>query len=83
MIQPRWSSLLESCANTLSGFGISLAINAVLLPALGFPVTLQQNVIVVSVFTVVSIARNYAWRRAFCWLHRWDRSTAGIGRNEK
>ena len=70
MTQSRAASLAETCASIGIGFCISLAINAVVLPAYGHHVTLADNLQMTAIFTVASIARGYAVRRAF---NRWVR----------
>jgi hypothetical protein len=58
----------EVATNIVLGFGVSVAITAVLMPALGHNVTLSQNVAMTSVFTVASFVRAYGLRRFFNWL---------------
>lgn len=67
--QSHRASAVEAGVNIVLGFGISVGITAVLLPALGHDVTLGQNVAMTSVFTVASFARAYGLRRLFNWLH--------------
>lgn len=55
--------------NTASGFIISLLVGHFVFPAFGFHVTPAQNFWIVCIFTVTSILRSYAWRRAFNWYH--------------
>lgn len=68
MGQSHRHSAIEAAANIALGFGISVSITAVLLPAFGHQVTLGQNVAMTSVFTVASFARAYGLRRLFNWL---------------
>lgn len=65
MTQTRLGSLIESLINVLIGFGVSLMLTAVVLPAYGHPVTLADNVQITLIFTVASIARSYLLRRYF------------------
>lgn len=65
--QSRRASMNEAVTNIVLGFGISVAITAVLLPALGHQVTLTENVAMTCVFTVASFVRAYAVRRLFNW----------------
>ncbi len=62
-MQTRVESLVEAFINCALGFGISFAANAVILPAVGIPVTIKQNLLIGAGMTVVSIARQYAIRR--------------------
>jgi hypothetical protein len=58
--------LLESLANTASGFGLSyLTWWAISEPVLHRPFHPNEGLTVVLIFTIQSIARNYVWRRLF------------------
>lgn len=63
--QSRAGSLAEALTNVAVGFVVSVLITAVLLPAMGHAVTLTENIVMTTVFTVASIARSYLLRRAF------------------
>lgn len=69
-MQTRLQSLLESCANVLIGYLVALGAQLVVFPLMGIPVSLSQNVVIGIIFTAVSLARSYALRRAFNWMHR-------------
>lgn len=71
MSQSRLSSLAETCASIAIGFVVSLAINAVVMPAFGHQISLADNLGMTAIFTVASIARGYLVRRAF---NRWGRA---------
>lgn len=58
-------SLLETGLNTLSGFLISLIASFLVFPVLGIQSTAIQNFQQVVIFTGISIARSYIWRRVF------------------
>jgi hypothetical protein len=47
------------------GFAVSVVITAWLLPAMGHQVSLSENVLMTSVFTVASLLRSYGVRRIF------------------
>jgi hypothetical protein len=64
----RWS-LLESLANVLVGYGIAVATQIVVFPWFGLHASTRENLGIGAVFTVVSLARSYALRRAFNWIH--------------
>jgi hypothetical protein len=68
-LQPKLHSLLEAVFNTLSGFVLSFFVGLYLYPLFGFPVSPGQNLVITSVFTVLSIARSYLWRRLFNHYH--------------
>lgn len=65
MSQSKKNSLVESVTQTIVGFLISLAIQLVIYPVLNIPVTFSQNIIITSVFTIISILRGYLIRRLF------------------
>ena len=69
MKQSRLMSFLESLINIAVGLGVAMLANAVILPALGFPISLSQNAIIAAFMTVVSIPRSFALRRQFEALH--------------
>jgi hypothetical protein len=62
-------SLFETLVNTAIGYLISLATTVVVFPLLGINVPMHTNLAVVSIFTIVSIARGFALRRFFNWFH--------------
>lgn len=64
-MQSKTLSLIESIANTLVGFLISLLVQLIIYPALDIPVTIYQNILITFVFTIVSITRSYLVRRFF------------------
>lgn len=68
-MQSRKASLLESLANTLSGFGLSIVVGYFVFPLFGMPQSLASSFWITVVFTVVSIGRNYIVRRVFNFLH--------------
>jgi len=58
-------SAAESVANVLIGYGIALATQVIVFGSLGLSVSLEQNLWIGAVFTVVSLVRSYAMRRIF------------------
>ena len=58
-------SAAESVANVAIGYGIALATQVVVFGALEIPVSLEQNLCIGVVFTVVSLIRSYLLRRFF------------------
>jgi len=65
MTQPRNHSLIESIANTGSGFIISVAIGVFVFPMFGYSFRLGSVSGITIVYTAVSVARNYVIRRLF------------------
>jgi len=65
--QSKLESKIESSVNIASGFLISLAVWALIIRPLiryGY-LTIDDKVIIVSIFTVTSWLRSYFWRRFF------------------
>jgi len=72
-MQSRLGSLLESVANTATGFVISwLVWMLVVAPLYGYATTAHQSFWITAIFTVTSLARSYLWRRFF------NRRTDGV-----
>lgn len=67
--QSRAMSLAESVINIAVGLGVAMAANAVILPAVGLPLSIGQNVMIAIPMTAVSIVRSYLLRRLFEALH--------------
>ena len=71
MDQTRLGSLIEAGINVLIGFAINMAANFVILPLVGFEITLAQNLFIGVLYTLVSVARSFVVRRWFnARLHR-------------
>lgn len=66
MGQTRRGSLIEACLNTASGFLVSLLVwTFIVVPVWNLPVTQSENLAITALFTAVSVARSYVWRRIF------------------
>ena len=68
-MQSRMMSAAESLTNIAIGYLISLLATAMVLPAFGYNVTGSDAVGISAVFTVISLVRSYAIRRAFNFRH--------------
>ncbi len=64
-MQTRWESLIEGCLNTASGFIIAWILTLTVLPLFGYQVSVGKGFWITVIFTVVSVIRNYVWRRYF------------------
>lgn len=64
----RWS-LIEAVTNMVLGFLISVGLQHLVFKALGYDLPIQTNVVIVTIFTVVSLIRSYCLRRIFNRLH--------------
>ena len=65
MSQSRRSSLAESIANLVAGYLVSLAVQIVTFPMFGMQPTIGENLSIGAIFSVASVVRSYALRRAF------------------
>ena len=71
MSQSRRLSLIESLTQTTAGFVISVLVwEFVVKPVWNIQTDLADNLIITLMFTVISIARGYLFRRFFNGLHR-------------
>jgi hypothetical protein len=67
--QSQSMSLVEATTNVVVGYVVAVATQLVLFPLLGLSVMMQDNLIIGSIFTAVSIGRSYALRRLFEAIH--------------
>ena len=58
-------SLVESIANVVVGYGVAVGAQILIFPVFGLQATLEQNLQIGALFTLVSLARSFALRRAF------------------
>lgn len=70
MTQSRRMSLLESTFNIAIGYLVALMTQLVVFPLLDIEVSINQNILIGIIFTVVSLIRSYALRRFFNWINR-------------
>lgn len=67
MTQSRRHSAIETVCGVAAGFALSLAASPIVYPLFGHAFTFTQNVGITIVFTVLSLVRGYAVRRAGNW----------------
>ncbi|MDD3030335.1 MAG: hypothetical protein PHS57_08715 [Alphaproteobacteria bacterium] len=67
--QSKKHSLLESVVNVAIGYGIAILSQIAIFPLFGIHIPLRDNLLIGVLFTIVSIVRSYALRRAFNWWH--------------
>lgn len=65
MSQSRMGSFIEACMNVAIGFGINFVANLVILPHVGFNISLATNFYIGLLYTVISVVRSYVIRRWF------------------
>lgn len=64
-MQSKLKSLVETSANIIIGFAVSMILTAIVLPYYGHDVSLSHNFEITLIFTVASFARGYFVRRFF------------------
>ena len=64
-MQSKKLSVIEAISNVVVGLITSFCIQLIIYPVLDIPVTIGQNVIITTVFFVVSFLRSYILRRLF------------------
>jgi hypothetical protein len=74
-MQSKTLSLIEAITSTFTGFFVSICIQLILFPIMGIPVSLSQNFLITSIFTIASILRGYAVRRLFNKIKSWKVNT--------
>ncbi len=65
MSQSRMESLVECTINNLSGIAVGWITSIMVFPLFGVTISIGQNFWLTIIFTVVSMARSYFWRRLF------------------
>ena len=66
--QRKAHSALEAVVNVVVGYGIAVAAQIMVFPWFGLHASLQDNLVIGALFTVISLARSYLLRRLFnCW----------------
>jgi len=70
MKQSKAQSLIESLTNTGVGVVISLVANAIIMPMVGLPISVTQNITITVIYTIISVTRSYIVRRYFTHLKR-------------
>lgn len=65
MNQTRLGSLIEAVMNVLIGFWINFFANLLILPLIGFNITVADNFFIGFLYTLISVARSYVVRRWF------------------
>lgn len=70
-MQTKMVSLAEAIINTTIGFIVSMLFWPVAAHATGIQYNMQQHLVIVLLFTLISVARSYIIRRFFnSYLHR-------------
>jgi hypothetical protein len=64
-MQTKKESLAEAITNVFIGYWINFCANLVILPLIGFNISLEQNLFIGLLYTIISVARSYVIRRFF------------------
>ena len=65
MNQTRLGSFIEAWINVAIGFAINFCANLLILPLIGFHISVGQNLFIGVLYTVISVLRSYVIRRWF------------------
>jgi len=65
IMQTNKQTLIESFANTLSGYIINIGIQFIIWPIFGISISLGENMLIGLVFLFISVFRNFVVRRIF------------------
>lgn len=65
MKQTRMTSLLKSVVSTAVGFAVAFFANMLILPFFGLDISHSANLLLTTIYTVISIARGYVLERFF------------------
>lgn len=65
MNQTRLGSFIEAWINVAIGFAINFMANLLILPLIGFHISVGQNLFIGVLYTVISVLRSYIIRRWF------------------
>ncbi len=68
-MQTRTQSLIEQTVSTAIGFVVALVAQLAIFPLFGIHISMNQNLMLVVLFTGVSIVRGYMVRRLFNYWH--------------
>jgi len=69
-MQTRSQSATEAVMNILIGYTINFIANFTLFPLFGWEISIQQNLIIGVIYTIISFVRSYMLRRFYNWYHR-------------
>ena len=69
-MQTRKQSAIEAAMNILIGYTVNFIANFTLFPLFGWEISLQQNLILGVIYTIISFARSYMLRRFYNWWHK-------------
>lgn len=56
--------------NIVIGYGFNFTANMLIFPLFGWSISTEQNLILGTIYTVISLVRSYGLRRFYNWYHR-------------
>jgi hypothetical protein len=68
--QTRRQSLFEACTNIAVGLITNFGAQLIIFPLLGVKTSVGQNLMIMVLFTGISLLRSYMLRRFFNWAHK-------------
>jgi hypothetical protein len=68
-MQTKKQSAVEALMNILLGYSVNFSANMLILPMLGFDISLGQNAFLGILYTIISFLRSYIVRRFYNWKH--------------
>jgi len=69
-MQTRKQSATEAVMNIFIGYTINFIANFTLFPLFGWKISIQQNIIIGVIYTIISFVRSYMLCRFYNWYHR-------------
>jgi len=67
--QTRVQSAVESVTNVIIGYSVNMLANFAVFPLFGWSISLEQNLMVGVIYTVISLVRSYLLRRFYNRIH--------------
>jgi hypothetical protein len=65
MSQPKHLSAVEAVVNTIVGWSVAFGAQLIVFPWMGIHVSLHDNAVIGTIFTIISLIRSYIVRRMF------------------
>jgi hypothetical protein len=69
MSQTKTQSAIEAVMNVVVGFLINFTANMTLFPLFGWSISVEQNIGLGIIYTLISLIRSYCLRRFYNWKH--------------
>jgi hypothetical protein len=69
-MQTKVQSVIEVVINVVSGYLLCILVQLVAYPFYGIQISLEDNIQLATLFLVMSLLRNYFWRRFWNHMHK-------------